>query len=85
MWILTLGQGKARQSEFLREAERWHRYVEAKTYLSARSKSNKNSSRNPQSAQEIKLESAICVDFESYNQCLSVPHQFEDVSVASDD
>jgi hypothetical protein len=85
MWLLTLGPGKARQGEFLREADRWRRYVEAKAYLSARSEPKLTMSRNPQSAPEINIETAVCVNLEAYKQSLSVPHQFEEVSIASDD
>jgi hypothetical protein len=85
MWLLTLGPGKARQGEFLREAEKWRRYVEAKAYLTARSEPEQELSHGPQSTDEIKLESAIRVDLDAYNQSLSVPHQFEEVSVVSDD
>ena len=85
MWLLTLDPGKARQAEFLREAERWRRYVEAKAYLSSRSKPKPNSSRNLQLDPDLKLGSAVCVNLESYKQSISVPQQFEEVSVTSDE
>lgn len=85
MWLLTLGPGKARQGEFLREAEKWRRYIEAKALITSRSESKLTLSPNPQSASDIDMESAVCVNLESYNQPISIPHQFEEVSVVSDD
>jgi len=85
MWLLTLGPGKARQDEFLREAERWRRYVEAKSYLSSRSKPKPNKSHNLQVNPDLKLGSAVCLNLESYKESLSIPHQFEEVGVTSDD
>ena len=85
MWLGTLGPGRARQDEFLREAESWRRHVEALAYLSSRSESKPNMSRNLQVASDKKLGSAACMNLESYKQSLSVPHQLEEVSVASDE
>jgi hypothetical protein len=85
MWLLTLGPGKARQGEFLRDAEKWRRYIEAKAYLSSRNESKLTLSPDPQSASELNVESAVCVNIESYNQALPIPHQFEEVSVVSDE
>jgi hypothetical protein len=85
MWLLTLGPGKARQGEFLREAESWRRYVKALAYLSSRSEPKPDTFRNLQVISDSKLGSAVCMDLESYKQSLSTPHQFEEVSVASDE
>jgi hypothetical protein len=86
MWLGTLDPGKARQGEFLREAERWHRYLEALAYMSSRSTSNPNMTRNNlQAASDLKLGSVVSMNLEPYKQSVSAPPLFEDVSVSSDE
>lgn len=85
MWLGTIGPGKARQGEFLREAESWRRYVEALAYLSSRSMPNPNVSHNLQAASDLKLGSVVSMNLEPYKQSVSAPPQFEEVSVGSDE
>ena len=85
MWLGTLGPGKARQGEFLREAERWRRYIEALTNLSSLNEPKPNRVHNFPIASEVKLENAVCMNLESYNRSISAPPQLEELSIASDE
>jgi hypothetical protein len=85
MWLLTLGPGKARQEEFLREAARWRRYHEAMVYLSSRCEPKLNKSHNLQTVRDLKLESPVCMNLEAYKRSVSAPPRLEEVSIVSDE
>ncbi|KPK90041.1 MAG: hypothetical protein AMJ88_16740 [Anaerolineae bacterium SM23_ 63] len=85
MWLLTLGPGKARQEEFLREVERWRHYNEARAYLSHRCEPNLNVFQNLQTVPDLKLGNAVGMNLEAYKQSVSAPPRFEEVSVGSDE
>jgi hypothetical protein len=85
MWLLTLGPAKARQAEFLREAERWQRSQEAKAYLSTRDNLDTGSLDGEPLASDINLGSAIPVNIEPYSQSLSKHQALEEVRIVSEE
>jgi hypothetical protein len=85
MWLGTLGPGKARQGEFLREAERWRRYIEALAHLSSLNEPESNRVQDFPVATEQKQRDEVYMNLESYNRSISIPSQLEELSIASDE